>query len=88
MGYISYGAALTVLDMGMPVKILSLDNIVIGENTLLQGSYPIIRELNLAYRERDEAIDALLNYIFSQEGTKAIENQALFQQHRREDNGF
>lgn len=77
IGYISYGAALSMLEKGMPIQIVQLDGVQIDTQALLQGRYPIIRELNLVYTESTAAIEALLGLIYSELGQNQIQQNGF-----------
>lgn len=73
MGYVSLGAALSLREQGLPIKILALAGVTPSAATIQSGQYPIRRELNLVYRERTAAVTALLALINSPEGQAVVE---------------
>ncbi len=77
MGYVSYGSAQSMIDQGLPVRILQLDGIQAERQTLLQGDYPILRELNLVYQEIDQGIEDLFNLLGSPQGERQIEAEGF-----------
>ncbi|WP_151669792.1 substrate-binding domain-containing protein [Nitrincola schmidtii] len=74
VGYVSLGAAASMRDAGLPIRILSLNAIEPSAQTINSGQYPIRRELNLVYLERTPEIDSLLRLISSPQGLEAISN--------------
>lgn len=73
VGYVSLGAAVALREQGLPIRILGLGGVTPSALTIQSGQYPIRRELNLVFRERTPAIDALLAVIQSAEGQAVIE---------------
>ena len=67
VGYVSLGAAETLLSMDMPIKILSLDGVSPTRENVLSKRYPIIRELNLIVREPGEQTDQFIELFFGEE---------------------
>lgn len=72
IGYVSVGTARSLAAAGMPVRILSLDGSEPNERNIADGSYPIIRELNLVFRQRTPAIERLLGLLHGAEGATAL----------------
>jgi phosphate transport system substrate-binding protein len=72
IGYVSVGTARSLAATGMPVKILTLDGKEPNERNIADGSYPIIRELNLVFRQRTPQIEQLLALLRSAEGSAAL----------------
>ncbi|TVR05816.1 MAG: hypothetical protein EA403_01495 [Spirochaetaceae bacterium] len=64
IGYVSMGAAESLIDAGMPIKVLRLDGVRASAATLADGSYPILRELNLVVREETERTRAYTDLFF------------------------
>ena len=67
IGYVSLGAAETLISMDMPIKILPLDGVSPTRENVLSRRYPIIRELNLIVREPGERKDRFIEIFFSEE---------------------
>jgi len=72
IGYVSFGSAQTMHDMGMPIKILNLEGSVPSKEAIVERSYPIVRELNLVFQEQTEDIRSLLQLIASTDGQEVI----------------
>ncbi|PKO33598.1 MAG: phosphate ABC transporter [Betaproteobacteria bacterium HGW-Betaproteobacteria-7] len=72
IGYVSVGTARSLAAVGMPVKILTLDGKEPNERNIADGSYPIIRELNLVFRQRTPQVERLLALLRSAEGSAAL----------------
>jgi len=72
IGYVSLGSAISLQEAGMPVKILELDGIEPSHATIVNGTYPILRELNLVYAQDDEKVEAYLDLILGPEGQQAV----------------
>ena len=73
VGYVSMGAAESMADAGMPIKILRLDGVAASAETLGNGSYPILRELNLVVREETELTRSFTDLFFEPELRSYIE---------------
>lgn len=72
IGYVSVGTARSLAAAGMQVKILSLDGSEPNERNIADGSYPVIRELNLVFRQRTPQVERLLTLLRSAEGSAAL----------------
>ncbi len=72
IGYTSYGTALYLISLGMPIKILKLDGIMPTKESILSRKYPIVRELNLVYKDINVNIQNFINLFFSKEGLEII----------------
>ncbi len=72
VGFVSIGAADEFIVMGHPIKKLTLDGVPAAGRAIESGTYPIVRELNLVYREGDEFALDLVRYISSEAGRAAI----------------
>lgn len=77
IGYVSVGTARSLAAAGMPVKILSLDGNKPNERNIADGSYPIIRELNLVFRQRTPQVERLLALLRSTEGVAALRHNGF-----------
>jgi len=75
IGYVSLGSAISLQEEGMPVKILVLEGIEPSQTTILNGTYPIIRELNLVYAQGDEEVTAYLDLVLGPDGQQAVEKE-------------
>lgn len=68
IGYVSIGTAISLIEKGMPIKILGLNGVAATRENVLNGTYPIGRELNLVYRKDDKRIKNYLELFLSMEG--------------------
>jgi phosphate transport system substrate-binding protein len=68
VGYASFGDAQTLKAANMPIKMVKLDNTAPSTETVLNRSYPIVRELNLVYKDETPAVRAFLDLALSAEG--------------------
>lgn len=75
IGYVSIGAALQAQSEGVPIKLITLDGIEPTLATVVDGSYPITRPLNLLTRSPAEGhVDGLLALARSADGHAIIES--------------
>jgi phosphate transport system substrate-binding protein len=72
IGYVSVGTAHSLAAAGLQVKILSLDGSEPNERNIADGSYPVVRELNLVFRQRTPQVERLLALLRSAEGIAAL----------------
>ncbi|MFU4581424.1 phosphate ABC transporter substrate-binding protein [Pseudomonas aeruginosa] len=78
IGYVSIGSAEYEARQGTPIKLLALDGLPASTATLLAGSYPLSRELNLVVRgEPDATTQALLAFAQSNEVADLVEEHAF-----------
>jgi phosphate transport system substrate-binding protein len=77
VGYVSLGAAVSMRDRGLPVRILDLAGVTPSAQTINNGQYPIRRELNLVYQARTPEIDALLRLLQSADGRQIVESEGF-----------
>lgn len=78
IGYVSIGSAEYEARQGAPIKLLALDGQPASTATLLAGSYPLSRELNLVVRGEPNAItQALLAFAQSNEVADLVEQHAF-----------
>ena len=73
LGYVSFGTAVLLAKENMPIRIMQLDGVTPSAQAIQSGTYPIKRELNLVYRERTPAIDALLSLLNTSRGQDIIQ---------------
>jgi len=61
------------------VKVLAVDGVYPTAETIADGSYPFITNLYAVTRSNDHNpnIDALINWLFTPEGRKALESSGL-----------
>lgn len=60
VGYLSVGAALSLAKAGMPIKVLVIDGVMANEQNVNNKTYPIVRELNLAYANETPAVASFI----------------------------
>ena len=78
IGYLSLGTALDLQQNGMPIKILQLDDVVATSENVVNGTYPILRELNVVYSEGKEArVSNLLQLLVSEQGQEIVEKHSF-----------
>lgn len=78
IGYVSIGSAEYEAHQGVPIKLLALDGHAASTATLLDGSYPLSRDLNLVvFGEPDANTQALLAFAQSREVTDLVQQHAF-----------
>lgn len=78
IGYVSIGSAEYEARQGVPIKLLALDGHEASTETLLDGSYPLSRELNLVvFGEPDANTQALLAFAQSREVADLVQQHAF-----------
>lgn len=77
IGYVSLGTAHSMDAAGLPIKILKLEGIEPNTQSIANGSYPIIRELNLVFRARTVRVDRLLHLMQGDEGMAVLRQQGF-----------
>jgi phosphate transport system substrate-binding protein len=78
IAYVSLGDAEKMISMGMPVKILTLDGVTAESVNILNGRYPVIRELNFVFdRSKYLAVKPFLEYSLSHEGQAIVEKMGF-----------
>ncbi len=75
IGYVSLGSAITLQQEGMPIKILTLEGIEASGTTIQNGSYPILRELNLVYSSENENVLHYLELVLGPEGQQVVQEE-------------
>lgn len=83
IGYVSLGAAGEMMEQGMPIRILELDGVAAEMGNVLSGRYPIGRELNFVFKERDSVNGAFLDLALSPAGREIIESEGFIPVGRR-----
>jgi phosphate transport system substrate-binding protein len=81
IGYVSMGAAKQLMQLGMPVKILTLDGVTPSSSNAVSGRYPIRRELNLVFTRREPAVETLLELFRSSEAEAILTAQGFLPVH-------
>lgn len=74
IGYVSVGTAENMAKAGMPIRIVKLDGVVPNEATIKDKTYPIVRELNLAYRTETPAVAAFLATAMAPSGQDVVKS--------------
>ncbi|MDI6727656.1 MAG: phosphate ABC transporter substrate-binding protein [Thermodesulfovibrionales bacterium] len=77
IGYVSVGTAMSLIEKGMPIKILALNGVAAIKKNVLNGTYPVRRELNLVYRKDDKRIKNYLDLFLSMEGQEIVKAQCF-----------
>lgn len=78
IGYVSIGSAEYEAKQGVPIKLLALDGHLASTRSLLDGDYPLRRELNLVVRgEPDANTRALLAFAQSSEVADLVAQYAF-----------
>jgi len=77
IGYISAGSASTISKHGLPIKILSLENINPSKENIKNQSYPIRRELNLVFLKTNKEAEKFALWMLEEYGQNSVE-QNLF----------
>jgi len=77
IGYVSLGSAQAMIAAGLPVKVLSLDGVMPSAQTIVQRSYPIVRELNMVYLYEGPAVSALNALLLSARGQDVVESHGF-----------
>ncbi|BCB96194.1 phosphate ABC transporter substrate-binding protein [Dissulfurispira thermophila] len=77
IGYVSAGTAMLLIEKGMPIKILALDGIAATRDNVINGTYPVRRELNLVYRKYDKRIINYLGLFMSIDGQEIVKAQGF-----------
>jgi phosphate transport system substrate-binding protein len=74
LGYVSVGTAQALAQAGMPIKILPLDGILPSDDTIRANRYPIVRLLNLVYRNETPPVAALLALAVGPQGQDVVKS--------------
>jgi len=77
IGYVSVGTAHSMAAAGLPIRILKLEGSEPSPQSIANGSYPIIRELNLVFRARTARVDRLLHVMHGDEGIAVLRQQGF-----------
>ncbi len=77
IGYVSFGSAETLKAAGMPIKILKLDNIVPSHAAFVNGSYPIVRQLNLVYKNESPPVNNFIALALSEQGQSIVKSMGF-----------
>jgi phosphate transport system substrate-binding protein len=72
IGFVSVGAADEFISIGHPIRKLTLDGVPADRKSIESGSYPIIRQLTLVYRNDNESARSLVAYMASESARAAI----------------
>lgn len=77
VGYVSFGTAEALAKAGMPVKIVVLDKVAPSAASIQSRSYPLVRELNLVWRDDTAAVRAFLELTLSDAGQSEVRAQGF-----------
>lgn len=77
IGYISAGSANAIVEHGLPIKILSLENVKPSKENIKNQSYPIRRELNLVFLKTNKEAEKFALWMLEEYGQASVE-QNLF----------
>ena len=72
IGYVSMGTALSLIKEGMPLKILSLDGITGSRENVINGKYPVRRDLNLVFRKNNRKVKRFIEIFLGPEGQRIL----------------
>jgi phosphate transport system substrate-binding protein len=70
------GTVFAVQRQGMPIKVLALEGVVPSKEAVQNGTYPIIRELNLVFTDPSQ-VQSLIDLFLSPEGQEALINEGF-----------
>lgn len=74
IGYVSIGAALTNVKLGVPIRLLAIDGIEPTISNVKSGRFPIMRELNLVTKRRPCLLaEKFIRYFKDPQQTDVIE---------------
>ncbi|KAB2953452.1 phosphate ABC transporter substrate-binding protein [Heliorestis acidaminivorans] len=77
IGYVSLGTAQSLLDRGMPIKILALDGVAAEQRTVQNGTYPIIRDLLFVYKDQSNTINQYLDLYDEESGQQIMQSHGF-----------
>ncbi len=77
IGYVSLGSAQALIEMGMPIKILDLDGVKSILANVSNGTYPILRELNLTYQISNHRAKSFVEFALSRVGQRIISEEGF-----------
>lgn len=72
VGYVSMGTALTLIEEGMPLKILRLEGIAATKDNVMSGRYPVRRDLNLVFRRDNHKVKRFIDLFLGPEGQRIL----------------
>lgn len=73
IGYISLGSANAITKHGLPIKILMLEGVKPSKQSVIDGSYPIRRELNLVFLKTNEEAVKFARWMLEEYGQRSVE---------------
>jgi phosphate transport system substrate-binding protein len=76
IGYVSMGTAFALQRQGMPIKVLALEGVVPSKEAVQNGTYPVIRELNLVFTDPSQ-VQSLIDLFLSSEGQGTLINEGF-----------
>lgn len=74
IGYVSFGTAEAMKAAGMPIKLLTLDNVMPSVAAINNKSYAIVRELNLVHAKDSPAIAQFIELTLSAKGQDVVKS--------------
>lgn len=78
VGYVSIGAAEEAIQFGLPIRLLALDGIQATRANIVNGHYPILRELNLVTKDKPRSEVLRFIHFMQGEAGQAILRKYLF----------
>lgn len=72
VGYVSVGTARSMVQAGMPVRIVPLDGVEPTDDAIRAKRYPIVRPLNLVYAKETPAVASFLALALSPDGQDVV----------------
>jgi phosphate transport system substrate-binding protein len=70
------GTVFALQRQGMPIKVLALEGVVPSKEAVQNGTYPIIRELNLVFTDPSQ-VQSLIDLFLSSEGQGTLINEGF-----------
>jgi phosphate transport system substrate-binding protein len=77
VGYVSMGSALSLIGKGMPLKILSLEGVEGTRENVMNGRYPVMRELNLVFKRENRRVKQFIEFFLGPEGQSAVKKNGF-----------
>lgn len=77
VGYLSMGTALSLIEKGMPLKILGLEGIEGTIENVINGRYPLRRDLNLVFKRGNRKVKRFIGLFLGLEGQRVVKRQSF-----------